>query len=452
MDADNAAREVRQLVRDLLSRNPTVFNSAINAHFASACTYKGRGVEIHGVSQIKHAAWLVNFIDSGSAVQIPEEKIFWDQETLTAVVQTSRNVRPIFFPFLQLSLPTKIELTFNGDVDSGMLFCTRVLDDWPVIGAVETLPIVGRWYRSVLVPLLSAAVLFVANMAFFLHSVMYSYSGSVYSSVNPKRSTQWLPGFQSSLDLAEKASQRCSHLAYSVAHGPLHVVERVALTGTHVCNLALPQKLQLPYPRIFTETGHASTEQSVESTPHLDSDTTFVSSPGEKKETLLQSDLSKSEQTQPGVETPQNSSEESKEEATVPKEAVRKPLPEPESQEPAHAQVVIGSPQDGSSFHREIDVVTKEVTHVAHDDSGKLGPSLFDEVKQDGRVPSSNSAKPQASATASRGPPSQSGSVSRKKSGKRKPKPAPPRQFNLSKPSNDTPSPTSPKSAKGGNY
>lgn len=68
------------LAQDLLSRDPTRFNSCINHNFESQSTYKGHGVELKGVSNIKHAATLFNTLDGGKAAVVKRENIAWDPE------------------------------------------------------------------------------------------------------------------------------------------------------------------------------------------------------------------------------------------------------------------------------------------------------------------------------------------------------------------------------------
>lgn len=449
MRETHAAQEVRQLVQDLLSRDAVVFNAAINAHFASECTYRGRGLEIHGVSQLKHASWLANLVDFGSPVQIADKQVRWNKESLTAVIQTHRYARPAVFPIFQFAVPTTITLVFNADVDSakGTLFCTQVVDEWPVDPLLDHLPMLGRWYKSICVPLLSAVVMFVANIAFCLHTRLASYAvAGAY--IEPKLSNSWLRAYQTGVSLAGKVSQQSSHVVSRAARGPLRLVERMAQTGTAACNVALPKSLQLPRPYVYAEQSHIGelksddSTSSAESSVQLISDVSLDDDSTQRPVEPAQTD----EQAQPIFDPPQNDSAESKAE-------------EPDDQRsatPVHAQVVIGSPEDASQ--KTIDLVTKQVTETAPDmgsvEPGKLQPSLYDELQRHGQLPDSNSAvKPHALPVPhSAGPRSQSGSVKRKKSSKKKGKPAPPREFNLSKPSNDTPSPTSPKSAKGSNH
>lgn len=410
-----------EVVKDLLSRDPVQFNSTINAHFASGCTYQGRGLKITGASQLKHAAYLLNALDFGSAAKINDQDIHWDAAGTTAVVKATRYIRPIFFPLFQFAVPTKVILSFNAEEGAkDSLFCTQWRDEWPLEQVIQKLPVVSSLFNSLLVPVLTLVFLWASNVAFWLHSkvetVEHRYAKDatdVYrQKVQPRLPSSLVKGFDAGVHAAEHAGQHGVHVISRVSHGPLAAVEELARTATVVLNLALPQQLQLPYPSVFAERAQAASVKA--SKPEISQQST------EKKHADKNGSISPKSQPQPqsikevegeGSQSPKKkvsgsphvdrTKQETADETTNDQPATddaeanedvadhkRKAEASP-ADEPRHAKVVVGPTEDGSQAQaKEIDVVTQQVTEKATGGES-VKQSLYDVLKRDDQLPGS---------------------------------------------------------------
>lgn len=384
------------------------FNSTINAHFASNCTYQGRGLKIHGASQLKHAAYLLNVLDFGSPAQISDLDIRWDAAGNTAIVKTTRNVRPAFFPLFQFAVPTKVELSFNAEEDAkDSLFCTQWRDEWPLEQAIQIVPFVSALYRSVFVPLLTVAFLWVSNVAFWLHSkaetVEHRYAHdatNVYrQKVEPRLPPSLVKGFDAGVHAAEHVGQHGVHVISRIFHAPLRAVEELARTATVIVNLALPRQLQLPYPSVFAEHARTAPPKGMSQLAPQSSAEKHEQKPDAKpsqpKHVKIEGDGSQSPRKKvsgsPHVDNAdqhQQTSSAATDEPTVDDAAEdnkRKAESSP-SEEPRHAKVVVGPSQDESQPQaKEFDLVTHQVVEKAPTDSAKQ--SLYDVLKKDDQLP-----------------------------------------------------------------
>ncbi|TKY86821.1 hypothetical protein EX895_004462 [Sporisorium graminicola] len=419
MNALKANQEVQQVVQDLLSRDPVRFNSTINAHFASSSTYQGRGLKITGASQLKHAAYLLNVLDFGSATKISDQDIRWDAASSTAIVKAVRYVRPAFFPLFQFAIPTKVVLSFNAEEGAkDTLYCTQWRDEWPLEQLIQAVPLVRTLYSSLVVPVLTMVFLWASNIAFWLHSRVESLehryardAGQVYlHKVEPRLPPSLTKGFDHGVHAAEHVGQQSVRVLSRVSHKPLKVVEELARTTTVVFNLALPQQLQLPYPSVFAEDGQAGQDKSykAENESHasvnnkLEKDSTaeYTSSksPRSAKAEVEGSRSPKSKvsgspsvdkngsQTSGQTSTDQTQTDQPASDDAAAEDHKRKAESAP-SEEPRHAKVVIGPSADSTQQPqaKEIDLVTHQVTEKAPTESAQ--ESLYQLLKKDDQLP-----------------------------------------------------------------
>ncbi|SPO23165.1 uncharacterized protein UTRI_01843 [Ustilago trichophora] len=416
MNASNADQQIKQVVRDLLSRDPVQFNSTINAHFASSCIYQGRGLKISGASQVKHAAYLLNVLDFGSPAQITDHDIRWDSAGTTAIVKATRHVRPVFFPLFQFAVPTKVVLSFNAEEGAkDTLFCTQWKDEWPLEQLIQAVPLVRSLYSSLLVPLLTVVFLWASNIAFWLHSkvefVEHRYARDateVYrQKVEPRLPPSLVKGFDAGVHAAELVGQHSVHIVSRASHGPLRALEELARTATVVINLALPQQLQIPYPSVFAD--HAHTAPAKHQKP--DAVQSLSAKKNQEKPQDKPTALSKSDKTEgdgsqsprkkvsgsPHVDTDTHKQTTSqKDESAInddlAEDRKRKAESSPATEEPRHATVVVGPAEDGSQPQaKEIDVVTQQVTEKPAVESAKQ--SLYDVLKKDDQLPGGSNGK-----------------------------------------------------------
>lgn len=396
-----------EVVRDLLSRDPVLFNSTINAHFASGCTYQGRGLKVAGASQIKHVALLHNIFDFGSAAKVADEDVHWDDAATTAIVKATRQVRPAFFPLFQFAVPTRVVLTFNAEEGSkDTLFCTQWKDEWPLEQTIQGIPVLGHLYRTLLVPLLSLAFLWTANVVFWLHShfetAEHRYARNatkIYrQNVEPRLPPSLIKGFDTGVHAAEHIGQQGVVVASHALHGPLRIVEELARTGTVLVNLALPHQLQLPYPSIFVDsTDNESAKPLKIGSQSQHSDAKLAEKPERSKpaEATARSANVAGEGTQSPRKkvsgSPHVNSKEHEQASDAgddaAKQAASKHNDESNSnEEPRHAKVVVGPSQDGSLPQaKEIDVVNQQVTEKAPTETAQQ--SLYDVLKRDNELP-----------------------------------------------------------------
>ena len=409
-NALTSLHSITAVVRNLLSRDPVQVNSTINAHFASSCTYQGRGLRITGASQLKHAAYLLNLLDFGSPAKLTDQDIRWDAAGTTAIVKATRHVRPAFFPLFQFAVPTKVVLSFNAEEDDKQtLFCTQWKDEWPLEQAVRAVPLVGALYSSLLVPLLTLVFLWVSNVAFWLHSKLesvehrYAHDAvQVYRrKVQPRLPPSLARGFDAGVHTAEHVGQHGVHVLSRLSHGPLRVVEEMARTATVLVNLALPHQLQIPYPSVFADHAQAGSAKppkaGVEQSLSKKHDEKAEPKPSVSKSDKVEGDGSQSPRKK--VSGSPHVDSDSRAPATIPahqddptpttddtaEDHKRKAEASP-TDEPRHAKVVVGASEDGSqSQAKEIDIVTQQVSEKAPVESAKQ--SLYEVLKKDDQLP-----------------------------------------------------------------
>ena len=395
------------------------FNSTINAHFASSCTYQGRGLKITGASQVKHAAYLLNILDFGSPAKVTDEDIRWDAAGTTAVVKATRHIRPVFFPLFQFAVPTKVILNFNAEEGAkDKLFCTQWRDEWPVESAIRMVTLVGYLYNTLAVPLLTMGFMLAANVVFWFHSkfetVEHKYARDAthvyHEKVEPRLPPSLVKCFDAGVHAAEHVGQHGVHVMSRVSHGPLRVVEELARTATVVFNLALPQQLQLPYPSVFGEQAHTGPVKSTKAESKSESSEKKPADkaddqPNKSHATKVEGDGSQSPRKKvsgsPDDSHKQTIKEEAKPEKDEPttddtaevSENKRKADSSP-SEEPRHAKVVIGPSEDGTqSQAKEIDVITQQVTETEKAPTESAKESLYEVLKRDDQLPGGSGGK-----------------------------------------------------------
>lgn len=404
------------VVRGLLSRDPARFNSTINAHFASSCTYQGRGLKITGASQLKHASYLLNALDFGSAAKIDDEEIRWDAAGTTAVVKATRNVRPAFFPLFSFAVPTKLVLSFNAEEGAkDKLYCTQWRDEWPLEEFVQSVPLIGMLYRALVVPVLTMIFLWVSSVAFWVHSKVGTVerrylrdASQVYEQkVQPSLPPALVRGFDTGVHTTEHVGQQVGHIVSRIAHSPLALIEELARTATVIVNLALPDQLQLPYPSVFdgrarsrpvranqaetsVHTSLSSNEKSAQKADHskpthpktypIIGEGDGSQSPRKKVSGSPHLDRATTEAPTTDDAQPDTSGWEQDNK----REAEGSHPEEPSSQ---HAKVVVRPSEDGSQA-KEIDVVTQQVTEQTPPSNGESAKeSLYEALKKDDQLP-----------------------------------------------------------------
>ncbi|ETS62879.1 hypothetical protein PaG_02638 [Moesziomyces aphidis] len=391
MNATNAHTDIKPLVRKLLDRDPVQFNAAVNAHFAPDSTYEGRSLKIHGASQLKRTALLFNTLDLGSAATLADEDIRWDAAGSTAIVKATRNVRPLAFPLFEFAVPTRITLTFradDADEDAkGALRCTHWHDEWPLESLITRLPLIGKLYSLLVVPLLTAVFVWASNVAFWLqskrstirHKHVHRASHAYHQQVRPHLPRSLVHGFDAGVNAAENVGQHAAGLISRASYGPLKAVEELARTATVVANLALPEQLQLPYPSVFAQPAAAQPASSAEVA--VEKHVAASDKDGAKaKEAPAAAARSDKAAVPPSPRNKVSGSPHVQDSgATEPTKQADKA---DEDASAGHAKVVVGTGAEA----REIDVVTHVVTeHAPATESAQQ--SLYDVLKKDNELP-----------------------------------------------------------------
>ncbi|KAJ9478241.1 Signal transducer [Pseudozyma hubeiensis] len=416
MNASKAHQDIQHVVRDLLSRDPVNFNSTINAYFAGSSTYQGRGLKIEGASQIKHAAYLLNVLDFGSAADIDDGDIRWDAASLTAIVKATRNIRPVVFPLFSFAVPTKVVLSFNAEEDAKKtLYCTQWRDEWPLEQVIRSVPFVRTLYGSLLVPLLTLVFLWASNVAFWLHSkvesVEYRYGQQANQAfqhkIQPRLPSSLVRGFDAGVQGAEHVREHSAHVVSRVTHGPLRLVEDLARTTTVVFNLALPHQLQLPYPSVFSQGSGAGEAKSSRLESHVrqtakkvsDMATDALKAASNKTQEATNVDTEGSHSPKSKVSGPPSGKKKDKDDEQPHEQRSRdeaqtdRPTTdeagEDGTEERRHATVVVGASEDGTPHPqaKEIDVVTHEVHEHERANADSAKQSLYDVLKKDNELP-----------------------------------------------------------------
>lgn len=267
-----------ELAQKLLSRDAVEFNSAINQTFAARAQYTGHGLKISGASNLKHAAWLFNFVDSGQAAVIEDVK--WHEHSSTAEVTSYRFLCPRVFPLFSLAFKVKTQLRFHAEGTATptpgqvhgqvaraprktdeVLYVTSFHDDWVAEQLIHRFGFIKFFFDYLFTPIVTWLVLFFSNIAFDVHArVASSHRHYVEPSVR-KLATEHLPsdvtrnldsGFRRGRKLAKGSGARLFDLVDTLAYFPLTAVESLAQFGFHAAGHVSP----VPLPTPFVYYGH----------------------------------------------------------------------------------------------------------------------------------------------------------------------------------------------------
>lgn len=232
------------LARNLFSRDPILFDAAINSHFSSHARYSGHALSIGGVSAIKHAAFTLNYLDLGRGADVRSKDVSWSAKDSRATIKSTRHIRPVFFPLFTLAVPVETTIQFHPERSSGpaLLYATSWEDRWPLTQFLSTLPIISTLLSALITPILSFFVITLCNAFFALHSHVASHlrrnvepSAHAYA----KRAHNALPkaaadaatqGFQRGSTAATGYAEWGLRLVKGVAYGPLVLIEGVTQT------------------------------------------------------------------------------------------------------------------------------------------------------------------------------------------------------------------------------
>ncbi|KAN0063144.1 hypothetical protein ACQY0O_004308 [Thecaphora frezii] len=403
MEVSKAHDQIKDVAKKLLSHDPVVFNSTINAYFAAFSIYRGHGLHIEGASNLKHSAYLFNLFDAGKAAKIEHRDVHWDHSTTTAHIKATRYLRPRFFPLFQFAVPTEVTLKFHPsspdtdskDDKSQLLYCTSFEDRWPLDSLIRSLPIISFFYAHLFTPLATLFVLQLSNLVFALqtqlsswdHRVLEPTTAAYGSKVEPRLPKGLKDGFEQGKSLAEGVGSQSIDFVLTLSHGPLRTVEVAAQTGTSIANAFLPKGLHLPYPNVFDEEEQGSKREKEGVLLFSDSNTSRRMSNSQMPEIRL----SPSEEDPPCYRSVESHGEaeerQGQAEKSTPPSTDKQETDDANKDEEKHAKVVIGHPEEQGEGGqaREIDVVTHEVTEAKPETSDN-GPSLYLQLKKEGEL------------------------------------------------------------------
>ncbi|CAO1635046.1 unnamed protein product [Sympodiomycopsis kandeliae] len=257
--------EARELAKNLVSRDPISFNSALNAYFDSQATYHGHALNIKGVSQIKHAAWLWNILNWGRSSDISAKDINWNQKELTLTINAVRHLRLIFFPIFTLAVPVKSIIHFHPSQEGNSLYATHWEDQWPLGKALEEFPLLGFFVTALFSPVATWLFLTVANLLYAIGNRTKTVSRHYTSPQAQQQYSHSVPvsvkrGFEEGEKIAQGWGQHLLNGATRVSYHPLRLVERSAQVtygvAAHFVPFALPA-LSVFDPQIQAETRFA---------------------------------------------------------------------------------------------------------------------------------------------------------------------------------------------------
>lgn len=245
------------LVRKLLSRDPINFNSALNAYFDGQATYHGYALNIHGISQIKHAAWLWSYLNLGRGSDVASKDLQWNHKALTLSFRTTRHIRPIFLPLFTFAVPVKSVIKFQptrDDDDIDHLYAVSWDDEWPLGHFLEHLPFIGFILSTFLTPLATYLFLAVSNFLFAINAQVTTASRHWTSPQMQQQYSQSVPasvkqGFHEGEKIAQGWGQWLLSGGTRAAHHPLQVVEWSVQTASNVVAPVLP--FRLPVVSVF---------------------------------------------------------------------------------------------------------------------------------------------------------------------------------------------------------
>ncbi|KDN53607.1 hypothetical protein K437DRAFT_271525 [Tilletiaria anomala UBC 951] len=274
---DNARESVPLLAKNLLSKDPVLFNSAINTHFAAHSTYKGHGLQLRGASGIKHVAYLLNSFGAGRAALLDERSVSFEPGEKIAKVEAIRFLKPRFFPFFELAMPVRTTIIFEapsgvdkqdnvGEIDQRLLV-SRFEDEWYAEKLIKTFPIAGNIYVKLFAPIVSFIVLTVANVFFKFTRSFRTSARHAFDAVEPRaksigtRADHIVPqtvkaglhrGIDDGMNLAHGYGEKTVNFVTSVAKRPLELAEWISQKGVATVNAFLPKALALPKPYLLS--------------------------------------------------------------------------------------------------------------------------------------------------------------------------------------------------------
>ncbi|PWN34056.1 uncharacterized protein FA14DRAFT_191149 [Meira miltonrushii] len=245
----NKSEAVGRLATRLLARDPVEFNSAINSTFTPDVTYRGHGLEIRGATNLKHAAWFWNKIDSGKPATFTLKDIQWDEQKQSAQIQTVRFVRPTLFPFFgfAVQVPVELQLTSTG----GKAYVSRFEEKWFVERILSYASVVQAIHEALVKNIWTLFVLTLSNLTFAAFAKVHSIDAV-------DRAKKSLPsdvvdginsGFTQGSEIAQGYGQTVVNLAHSIAYPFIRLSESFAQAGTLAVNRVAP--FPLPYPYVY---------------------------------------------------------------------------------------------------------------------------------------------------------------------------------------------------------
>lgn len=256
-NADAIKAEAYELSKKLLSRDPILYNSALNAYFDSQATYHGHGLNIRGISQIKHASWSWGILNLGRGSEVSAKDVHWNHQNLTLTLNTTRHLRPIFLPLFTFAVPVKSVIKFQPTRDEDNvdhLYAVHWDDQWPLARALEQLPVLGFFFSNLFSPIFTYFFLAISNLFFALNARVMSFSRHWTSPQAQQQYSQSVPvsvrqGFHQGEQIAQGWGRWLLNGAARATYHPLQVVEWSAQTTAAVAGSVLP--FRLPQVSVF---------------------------------------------------------------------------------------------------------------------------------------------------------------------------------------------------------
>ncbi|CAO1625161.1 unnamed protein product [Parajaminaea phylloscopi] len=272
-NAQTIQQDVEEIFRNLLSRDPALFNAALNTHFTASSRYHGHALEIRGLKAIRHVAWAFALLDWGRGAEIQSDEITWNEDEATAVAQTTQYLRPIFFPLFTFGVPVKSKLQFQKSSlrpskgSKRQLRVTRWEDEWPIGHWLEHLPLFGTLFRRLVAPVISFFITVLATLVFGVFAWLttaqrhYVDSSARESLLGDHRAADAAPpavrqGFSDGAGLA----QGWGHRIRSRFGAPLRILEHGAQAVTGVLRPITP--FALPQIAVFDPPSRNSSQTS----------------------------------------------------------------------------------------------------------------------------------------------------------------------------------------------
>ncbi|KAK0565080.1 hypothetical protein OC861_003940 [Tilletia horrida] len=314
--AATVKKSLRDLILSVTSSDAVQRNSAINNCFASQAAWEIRpGIVIHGAARIKHVLDAVNHLTiSSKPARILSPEVTWDAPATTVQLVAARSVRPIFFPFIEFSVPVKTTLVLNADsepdagrapqtlsatrgasinVDRAKLtaqptdstfLVTKWQDEWPLFGPIDSAmagPLnVYLWmFRTYLIPLALTLFVIWAELLFWVEQRIRraKNTGTRVAMHCVDRALDFINGNshateQQSTGPSQPIQPRADARAHEggffatvkyYAYGPARIFKSSTQLLIESLNDLLPTRAQLPSPRVLDwfEQQHASSLQ-----------------------------------------------------------------------------------------------------------------------------------------------------------------------------------------------